>query len=238
MMLSGFYVRLLTRAGYLVEAIRDGSFLATVDRCRTMPPDLLITDLAKPDGSGLRLCRTLRSEPNCCGIALLVISGFSASAVSDQTLALAAGADRTLAKPVNNERLLATVRDMIETRALGLQIDRSSGLMPWPVLEARLRWFSAAFPWALLHLTRQRNLSNSALLTALHASLEMLQLELRISVAQSTDPVSILLLGAPVDIVRIDGLLHAHFGERLRSTRIEGPAQRVETLTEVLQLVL
>jgi CheY-like chemotaxis protein len=236
--LSKFYVHLLTRAGYVAEAVSDGSLPATIERCRTAPPDLLITDLAKPGGSGLKLCRLLRSEACFCGIALLVISGFSESAVSDPALALAAGADRTLAKPVSNERLLATVRDMIETRALGLQLDHASDLIPWPVIEARLRWFSAAFPWALLYLTRQRNLSRGALLRILYAGLEALQLELRISAAQAEDPASTMLLGTPADINRIASFLHAQFGERLSCVRVEGPAQRVECLADVLHQVL
>ncbi|NJM05002.1 response regulator [Candidatus Gracilibacteria bacterium] len=236
-LLSRFYTRLLRNAGYAAEAVPDGSLPATVERCRHLPPDLLITDLAKPGDSGLVLCRTLRSDPAFCRIALLVISGFSESAIGDQGLALAAGADHALPKPVNNERLLATVRDMVETRAMGLQLDRTSGLMPWPVLEARLRWFSAAFPWALLVLTRRR-LSHIALLTVLHASLAAMQLELRVSVAQAADPASILLLGAPADIAQLARLLHAHFGTRLHYLQVAGPAQRVESLAEALQLVL
>lgn len=93
--------------------------------------DLAVVDVGLPDGSGLELCRALRSEGNDLGILLLT----ARTTVSDRVAGLDAGADDYLGKPFSMEELLARVR------ALG---------------RRGPRWSEARREYGRLHLDRER----------------------------------------------------------------------------------
>lgn len=69
-------------------------------------PDVLILDVALPDGTGIDLCRVLRSEGVRCPILLLTAHG----EVPKRVAGLDAGADDFLAKPFAIAELRARVR--------------------------------------------------------------------------------------------------------------------------------
>jgi CheY-like chemotaxis protein len=89
---------LLQRRGFTVEiahSVSDGVQLA-----REFEPDLVISDLGLPDGSGFELIREVKSFRNVYGVAL---SGFGME--SDVEKSLEAGFHEHLIKPLNLERL-------------------------------------------------------------------------------------------------------------------------------------
>src|SRR5689334_4474998 len=70
------------------------------------PPDVLILDLALPDGTGIDLCRELRRSGATFPILLLTAHG----EVPQRVAGLDAGADDFLAKPFAMAELRARVR--------------------------------------------------------------------------------------------------------------------------------
>ena len=65
-------------------------------------PDLVVTELDLPDGSGLELLTALRNAPTTRHVLLMTIT--LRSLVGDKIAALQAGADDYLVKPVNPEQ--------------------------------------------------------------------------------------------------------------------------------------
>ena len=97
---------LLTREGYtthVASGVREASAVAASAGC-----DLLLADLALPDGRGTELMRELSVTRGARGIA---ISGFTDE--STKLEAAAAGFERFVEKPAVFDRLLEAVRDVM-----------------------------------------------------------------------------------------------------------------------------
>ncbi len=73
------------------------------------PPDLVILDLALPDGDGVELCRELRASGRLVPILMLTARGTLEARVSG----LGAGADDYVAKPFELPELMARVEALL-----------------------------------------------------------------------------------------------------------------------------
>ncbi len=87
---------------------RDGVLQAV-----TVRPDLILLDLGLPDGDGLNVTRTVRTES---GVPIVVLSARGQE--SDKVSALDAGADDYLTKPFGVGELLARIRVALRHSAL------------------------------------------------------------------------------------------------------------------------
>lgn len=76
-------------------------------------PDVVITDLAMPDGGGEVLIRALRSDPRTTDVPIIVVTGFGGTAEWHALRSL--GADRFLTKPVDFDALTAMIRAVLRT---------------------------------------------------------------------------------------------------------------------------
>jgi two-component system KDP operon response regulator KdpE len=97
---------ILRDAGYEVEAAASKEQALAVLSVR--PPDAVVLDLVLPDGSGVEVCREVRSWSQ---LPILVLS-----AVGDErekVRALDAGADDYVTKPFGTEELLARLRAVL-----------------------------------------------------------------------------------------------------------------------------
>jgi two-component system catabolic regulation response regulator CreB len=77
--------------------------------------DLAVLDLGLPDGSGLDLCRDLRSNAATGNMPILVLSARSEEL--DRVLGLELGADDYVAKPFSPRELVARVRALLRRSA-------------------------------------------------------------------------------------------------------------------------
>lgn len=93
----------LVKHGYDVRVANEGE--AALELFRAWTPDLVITDLAMPNMSGIELCQRLR-ETSAVPIIILSVKGEEATKIE----ALDAGADDYLTKPFGMGELLARVR--------------------------------------------------------------------------------------------------------------------------------
>jgi two-component system KDP operon response regulator KdpE len=76
-----------------------------ISKLSVQPPDLVIADLALPDGEGLRVIRSARESSS---VPIVVLSARSQE--SDKIAALDAGADDYVTKPFSAGELLARLR--------------------------------------------------------------------------------------------------------------------------------
>jgi CheY-like chemotaxis protein len=90
----------------VIEA-EDGDEALTL--LRQHRPDVAILDVTMPVRDGLEVCRTIRSDPDLCDTAVIVISGNAGEGDAS-----AAGADRFLAKPFLPSALLRAVEALTD----------------------------------------------------------------------------------------------------------------------------
>ena len=100
--------RLLVRLGYDVRTAH--SVETAIAAAADGPPiDLLISDIALPDGTGLELLRHLTGN-GACPIKAIALSGFGMD--EDLKRSKAAGFHDHLTKPINFERLETAIRQL------------------------------------------------------------------------------------------------------------------------------
>jgi two-component system, OmpR family, KDP operon response regulator KdpE len=95
--------RSLSSHGYEVQVASDGDEALTT--FNAWKPDVVITDLAMPNMSGLELCRRLRASSS---VPVIVLSAKGEERIKVE--ALDAGADDYVTKPFGVDELLARVR--------------------------------------------------------------------------------------------------------------------------------
>ena len=103
----------LTAAGYRPVVASDGATALALAQAEL--PDLVLLDLTLPDISGIEVLTRLRADPLTQGLPVVVLS-----AQPDRDLRVAclrAGADDYLAKPVDDQTLLARIRSFMRQRA-------------------------------------------------------------------------------------------------------------------------
>lgn len=101
----------LRDAGYEVhETDYGGAVLAVID---SMRPDLVITDLFMPEMDGIELIKQLRKARSEVRILAISGGGMHNNPGMAASLAKLAGADRVMAKPIQNDTLLREVAELI-----------------------------------------------------------------------------------------------------------------------------
>jgi DNA-binding NtrC family response regulator len=102
----------LERAGYAVTDVPDGA--AAVEACRQRPFDLILTDVKMPKLDGIEVLRQVKEfDPE---IDVVVLTGHSS--VESAVAAIKLGAYDYLEKPLQMDRLTATVERIFERKAL------------------------------------------------------------------------------------------------------------------------
>jgi CheY-like chemotaxis protein len=96
----------LKQQGFAVHIVLDGRL--AVEEATRLQPDLIILDMILPGLSGIKVCTALKSRPETSHIPVLV---FSVLDVRDR--ALAAGADAFLLKPIEQPKLIDSVKNLL-----------------------------------------------------------------------------------------------------------------------------
>ena len=91
----------LRAEGYEVRVAADGDELTAL--LREFHPRLVLMDIQLPGADGLELTRRLRADPATRDLVIVAVSAYAMK--RDHELALAAGCDAYLAKPIDTRRL-------------------------------------------------------------------------------------------------------------------------------------
>jgi twitching motility two-component system response regulator PilG len=86
----------------------DGLNLLLLDR---EPVSLLLLDINLPDVDGLEICRTVRSLPKFRDLPIVMLT--TKNTLVDKMKGIIAGSDRYLAKPIETEKLLKVVSELV-----------------------------------------------------------------------------------------------------------------------------
>lgn len=99
----------LNEAGFSVQFAEDG--ITALEMARVTSPAIIVTEILVPKLDGLALCRTIKQDRALHGTIVLVFSILAA-----QGRAHEAGADAFLMKPLEERRLVETVRELLAKR--------------------------------------------------------------------------------------------------------------------------
>jgi CheY-like chemotaxis protein len=99
--------------GFVVEQASNG--LEAIRMARTFQPHLVLMDLWMPVVDGLKATETLKADPHMKDVPVLALSADNFSPT--RKLALQAGADQFLLKPLDPEALLEAIRDALRVLA-------------------------------------------------------------------------------------------------------------------------
>ena len=99
---------ILTLSGLNVVLAADGQ--EGLEKAEREVPDLIITDIAMPRLNGLGLIKELRKRPDLKKIPILAVTSYGMERAME---AIKSGANRALARPVQNHLLLVFVFDLL-----------------------------------------------------------------------------------------------------------------------------
>jgi DNA-binding response OmpR family regulator len=100
----------LNEAGYSVDFAEDG--VAARALARERRPAIIVTEIMVPKLDGLALCRAIKKDPDLSDTVVLIFSILAAHGRARD-----AGADAFLIKPLAEQRLVQTVRELLERRS-------------------------------------------------------------------------------------------------------------------------
>jgi two-component system cell cycle response regulator DivK len=102
---------LMASAGYqVIEAIRGDQGVSLAEQCN---PDLILMDIQLPGLDGYEATRRIKANPKLRQIPIIVVTSYALS--GDEEKARAAGCDAYLAKPFDAMKLLAVVRQYLDS---------------------------------------------------------------------------------------------------------------------------
>ncbi len=104
-----FLAILLKHEGYAVRIAEDGG--EAIKQVKSNCPDLIISDIDMPDIDGITMVKMLRGLPECSDTPILTLSGYGSG---DLRMAVSAGANQALQKPVEIESLIGTIHTLLD----------------------------------------------------------------------------------------------------------------------------
>jgi DNA-binding response OmpR family regulator len=111
------FARALQRAGFRTALAATGSEAISLTAARG--PDVILLDLALPDGDGRDVCRRIRRD-STVPIIMVTASG----TVTDRVVGLELGADDYVVKPFSTGEVIARIRAILRRRDGTLVDDR------------------------------------------------------------------------------------------------------------------
>lgn len=106
------------------QVAKAGNAALAIELARFLKPDLVVLDLnLERPHDGLKVCRTLRSEPDTALAKIPILILTASTSEEDINAALEAGADHYLSKPYNPNVLRELVSHLLANRAGTEQIE-------------------------------------------------------------------------------------------------------------------
>ncbi len=104
---------LLKSASYEVATANNGE--AALEKIAQSPPDIVLLDVMMPGMDGYEVCRRIRQNEKTAQLPVIMVTALDKE--SDRGMALAAGANDFLSKPVEDNLLLPAIRRILQNAA-------------------------------------------------------------------------------------------------------------------------
>ncbi len=104
---------IMRQVGFTVRVASDGD--QAIRAVEDYVPDLVLLDIMLPKQDGFAVCETIRNNPACRNVKIIMLSAKSREA--DREKALELGADEFVTKPFSTRDLGETVRRLMQIDA-------------------------------------------------------------------------------------------------------------------------
>ncbi|MBI3900300.1 MAG: response regulator [Gammaproteobacteria bacterium] len=121
-------VDMFATLGFLTTEAKNG--LEALPQVETFNPDLILMDVVMPELDGLETTRRLRQRYDCDQLPIVAVSARASR--GDETQALAAGADAFVPKPIDFDKLLLMIGELLQLTWI-----RQPNVEPVPEVEPR-----------------------------------------------------------------------------------------------------
>lgn len=101
---------ILEMEGFRVAVAEDG--IDAWEKIVALRPPVVLLDAMMPGLDGFSLCRRVRADASLSGVRIVMVTALGQ--VADRERVLAAGADRYIPKPFDDEQLLGAIRGLLE----------------------------------------------------------------------------------------------------------------------------
>jgi len=101
---------LLKSASYEVTTATSGE--AALEKLAQSRPDIVLLDVMMPVMDGYEVCRRIRQDEKTAQLPVIMVTALDKE--SDREMALAAGANEFLSKPVEDNLLLPAIRRILQ----------------------------------------------------------------------------------------------------------------------------
>lgn len=101
--------KLLSKNDFIVQTATNGQ--EALEKLKSFSPKVILADWTMPVMDGLRLCSTLKNDPNYKMIYFIILT--ARTSLNDRVTGLDIGADDFLVKPIENQELIARIRSGI-----------------------------------------------------------------------------------------------------------------------------
>lgn len=106
-----YFLEVLLQAnGFTTVSAENGA--QALELVRAAPTDLVVSDILMPVMDGYALCKAMKADPQLQGIPFIFYTATFTTA-KDEELALSLGADRFLVKPMEPDRLMAIIIEVM-----------------------------------------------------------------------------------------------------------------------------
>ncbi len=103
---------LMKKEGFeVLTAVNGEEALRLVERDQ---PDLILLDIMIPKLDGYEVCQSVRADPNCDGIRIIMLTAKGRAVEREKGLAL--GADAYISKPFSTREVVEKVRSILEEK--------------------------------------------------------------------------------------------------------------------------
>jgi CheY-like chemotaxis protein len=110
---------LLADNGYITAMAENGN--DGLEKAEANPPDLITLDITMPEKSGVKFYREIRKHPELCDIPVVVVTGVTGLGGNPDEFRRFLSSrknvpppDGFISKPVEQEKLLAVIRELVE----------------------------------------------------------------------------------------------------------------------------
>lgn len=103
---------ILEMEGFRVVLAEDG--VSAWEKITALRPQVVLLDAMMPKLDGFSVCEKVRSEASLADVRVVMVTALGQRA--DRERALASGADRYVPKPFDEEELLRTLRDLLDSQ--------------------------------------------------------------------------------------------------------------------------
>jgi DNA-binding response OmpR family regulator len=100
------------RAGFEVHSANNG--FDGINQAGLLSPNLMVLDIMMPDISGIEVCRQIRANPKTAELPVMILS--ASGNKEDREMALEAGADTFIQKPISPTELVGRVKELLLAR--------------------------------------------------------------------------------------------------------------------------